>query len=129
MTTVLVTGGAGYVGSHACKALASAGYTPVTYDTLERGDAGAVKWGPLEPGDVGDGPRLAEVIRKYAPNAVMHFAAYSDVAESVADPRRYWKNNVLGTLTLLEAMRESSIGLIVFSSSCAIDIVALFRLS
>src|SRR5580658_992985 len=102
---VLVTGGAGYVGAHACKALAAAGYVPVVYDNLSRGHARAVKWGPLEEGDIQDGPRLAEVLRRHAPLAVMHFAALTYVAESVEDPGLYYRNNVTGALTLLDAMR------------------------
>ncbi len=120
MTVVLVTGGAGYVGSHACKALAFAGYTPVTYDSLERGHDWAVKWGPLEEGDLCDGARLAEVIANHRPAAVMHFAAYAYVDESMSEPAKYYRNNVLGTLTLLETMREFEVDFIAFSSSCAI---------
>ena len=81
MTTVLVTVGAGYVGSHAFKALALAGYTPVTYDNLSRGHRDAVKWGPLEVGDLLDGQRLAEVFAAHKPDAVMHFAALALVSE------------------------------------------------
>ena len=120
MTVVLVTGGAGYVGSHACKALAAAGHTPVTYDSLERGHDWAVKWGPLEAGELCDRARLAEVIANHRPTAVMHFAAYADVGESVAEPDKYYRNNVAGTLALLETMRDHDVALIVFSSSCAI---------
>ena len=82
MGTVLVTGGAGYVGSHACKTLARAGYTPVTYDSLVHGHDWAVKWGPLEIGDMLDSARLEEVITRYRPEVVMHFAAFANVAES-----------------------------------------------
>jgi UDP-arabinose 4-epimerase len=119
MTNVLVTGGAGYVGSHACKALARAGYLPITYDSLIHGHDWAVKWGPLELGDVLDGDRLREVIRKHRPEAVMHFAAFAYVGESVAEPAKYYRNNVLGTLSLLDAMRAENVGEIVFSSTCA----------
>lgn len=118
--TILVTGGAGYIGSHACKALARAGYTPVAYDNLVYGHEWAVKWGPLERGDILDRSRLDEVINHYRPNAVMHFAAFAYVGESVNDPGKYYRNNVVGTLTLLEAMRDHGIGRIVFSSSCAV---------
>ena len=117
---VLVTGGAGYVGSHACKALAGAGYLPVTYDNLVRGHADAVRWGPLEMGDMLDGDRIAEVIATHRPLAVMHFAAASEVGESVADPIKYYRNNVQGTLTLLDAMRHGGVDAIVFSSTCAV---------
>src|SRR5580704_6934338 len=97
--SVLVTGGAGYIGSHACKALAAAGYTPVTYDNLVQGHDWAVKWGPLERGDGGDAARLREVFGAHRPVAVMHFAAVAFVGESVADPAKYYRNNVTGTLT------------------------------
>jgi UDP-arabinose 4-epimerase len=116
---VLVTGGAGYIGSHACKALALAGYTPVAYDNLVYGHEWAVKWGPLEIGDIADRSRLDEVIRAHRPAAVMHFAAYAYVGESVTDPFKYYRNNVAGTLTLLEAMRDHDIDRIIFSSTCA----------
>jgi UDP-arabinose 4-epimerase len=116
---VLVTGGAGYVGSHACKAISSAGYTPVVYDNLERGHRWAVQWGPLEEGDLHDRKRLAEVLRQYRPAAAMHFAAYAYVAESVAEPARYFWNNVAGSVSLLEALREAGTRQFVFSSSCA----------
>ena len=116
---VLVTGGAGYVGSHACKALAQAGYTPVTFDNLISGHAWAVKWGPLEMGDIADPARLTEVIQKYDPIAVMHFAAFAYVGESVRDPAKYYRNNVAGTLTLLEVAREQAIDKLIFSSTCA----------
>ncbi len=117
--TVLVTGGAGYVGSHACKALAAAGYRPVVYDSLERGHRWAVKWGPLETGDILDADALKQAMARHKPAAVMHFAAYAFVGESVAAPGLYYRNNVMGTLTLLEAMRDAGIGTVVFSSTCA----------
>jgi UDP-arabinose 4-epimerase len=118
--TVLVTGGAGFVGSHACKALAAAGYLPVTYDSLETGHEWAVKWGPLEKGDLLDRKRLREVLGKHSPHAVLHFAAYISVAESVAEPDRYHRNNVLGSQSLVEAMAELGIAHLVFSSSAAV---------
>jgi UDP-arabinose 4-epimerase len=118
--TVLVTGGAGYVGSHACKALAAAGYRPVTYDNLSRGHARAVKWGPLERGDLLDTARLDKVLRKRRPAAVLHFAALAYVGESVREPERYYLNNVAGTISLLDAMAANGIRRIVFSSSCAV---------
>ena len=117
---VLVTGGAGYVGSHACKALAAAGYAPVAYDNLSRGHAWAVQWGPLERGDLLDQERLARAIRRHRPMAVLHFAALACVGESVADPRIYYHNNVAGTMNLLDAMHAHGVGRIVFSSSCAV---------
>ena len=116
---ILVTGGAGYIGSHACKALALAGYTPISYDNLVYGHRWAVKWGPLEEGDISDRDRLNEVIAKYQPAAVMHFAAYAYVGESVQDPGKYYRNNVAGTLTLLEAMRDHGVNKFIFSSTCA----------
>ena len=119
MTAILVTGGAGYIGSHACKALAAAGYRPVAYDNLVHGHEWAVKWGPLERGDILDGARIAAVIAAYRPSAVMHFAAFAYVGESIAEPAKYYRNNVLGTLTLLEAMRSANLDAIVYSSSCA----------
>ncbi len=120
MATVLVTGGAGYIGSHACKALAAAGHTPVAYDNLIYGHDWAVRWGPLERGDILDPDRLGEVIDQYQPDAVMHFAAFAYVGESVADPAKYYRNNVVGTLTLLDAMRARGVERLVFSSSCTV---------
>jgi UDP-arabinose 4-epimerase len=116
---ILVTGGAGYIGSHACKALAQAGYTPVSYDSLVQGHRWAVRWGPLEVGDITDSIRLNEVISKYQPVAVMHFAAYAYVGESVQDPGKYYRNNVVGTLNLIESMRFHGINNLIFSSTCA----------
>ena len=118
--TVLVTGGAGYVGSHACKALAAAGYLPVTYDNLVCGHERAVRWGPFEKGDLLDSNRLVATLRRYRPSAVMHFAAYCYVGESVIDPFKYYRNNVAGTLSLLESLREAKIDRLVVSSSCAV---------
>lgn len=117
--TILVTGGAGYIGSHACKALAAAGYLPIAYDNLVHGHAQAVKWGPLERGDIADREALDAVIARHRPRAVLHFAAYAYVGESVADPGKYYRNNVAGTLTLLEAVRDHHIPRFVFSSTCA----------
>jgi UDP-arabinose 4-epimerase len=117
--TVLVTGGAGYIGSHVCKALGRAGYQPIVLDNLRCGHAWAVKWGPLVEGDILDRARLDEVFATYSPEAVIHFAAYAYVGESVADPGKYYRNNFVGSLTLLEAMRDHGVDKIVFSSSCA----------
>jgi len=116
---ILVTGGAGYIGAHACKALAQAGYTPITYDNLVYGHELSVKWGPFEQGDILDRNRLDEVIKKYPPTAIMHFAAYAYVGESVEQPGKYYRNNVTGSLTLLEAMRDNNINNFIFSSTCA----------
>lgn len=116
---VLVVGGAGYIGSHSCKALALAGHEPIVYDNLVFGHEDAVKWGPLERGDILDGERLDEVLSRYKPEFVMHFAAFAYVGESVADPAKYYRNNVTGSLSLLEAMRRQGVSNIVFSSTCA----------
>lgn len=116
---VIVTGGAGYIGSHTCKALARAGYLPVTYDSLCRGHAHAVNWGPLEQGDILDGERLRQVFRKHAPIAVIHFAALAYVGESVEQPLLYHQVNVGGSLSLLSAMQQEGVDRFVFSSSCA----------
>ena len=116
---VLVTGGAGYIGAHACKALSRAGYTPIAYDNLVYGHRSAVKWGPLEEGDISDRRRLETVMREYKPGAIMHFAAYAYVGESVEKPSKYYCNNVAGTLMLLETMRSCGIDKIIFSSTCA----------
>ncbi len=119
MENVLVTGGAGYIGSHACKLLKVAGYTPVTYDNLCTGWSDAVKFGPFEQGDLHDRARLDEVFAKYAPAAVMHFAALSQVGEAMAKPGLYWRNNVAGSLTLIEAACDAGCLNFVFSSTCA----------
>lgn len=119
MTTILVTGGAGYIGSHACKALARAGYVPVTYDNLVTGWRDAVKFGPFEQGDLQDRARLDEVFAAYNPAAVMHFAALSEVGESMERPGDYWRNNVLGSLNLVEAAVGAGCLNFVFSSTCA----------
>lgn len=119
MTTVLVTGGAGYIGSHACKALARAGYTPVTFDNLSTGWQDAVKFGPFEQGDLLDRARIDEVFVKHNPVAVMHFAAFSQVGESMEDPGKYWRNNVVGSLNLIEAAADAGCLNFVFSSTCA----------
>lgn len=116
---VLVTGGAGYIGSHACKALAEAGHEPITYDNLSTGHDWAVRWGPLEVGDILDPARLAEVFARHRPDAVMHFAALAYVGVSVRDPSSYHRNNVVGTLNLLDASRAAGVSRTVFSSSCA----------
>jgi UDP-arabinose 4-epimerase len=119
MTSVLVTGGAGYIGSHACKLMAAAGLKPVCYDNLSYGHEGSVRWGPLIIGDVADTDLLVATIEAYRPAAVVHFAAFAYVGESVTDPAKYYRNNVSGTLSLLDAMRRTGIDKIVFSSSCA----------
>ena len=117
--TVLVTGGAGYIGSHACKALKASGYLPVTYDNLSTGWADAVKFGTLEIGDLNDRSRLDEVFTKHQPIAVLHFGALSDVGQSVREPGLYWRNNAVGSLNLIQAMVAANCLKIVFSSTCA----------
>ncbi len=119
MSNVLVTGGAGYIGSHACKALRAAGYTPVTYDNLSTGWQDAVKFGPFEQGALSDRARLDEVFARWQPLAVMHFAALSQVGEAMAKPGLYWRNNVEGSLTLIEAAVAAGVMDFVFSSTCA----------
>jgi UDP-glucose-4-epimerase GalE len=116
---ILVTGGAGYIGSHVCKALATAGYLPIAYDNLCRGHRWAVKWGPLEEGDIADPVRVRVVLDKYQPAALMHFAAYAYVGESVAQPVLYYQNNFAGTAALLRGLLGFRIIPVVFSSSCA----------
>ncbi|MGE0096452.1 MAG: UDP-glucose 4-epimerase GalE [Alphaproteobacteria bacterium] len=117
---VLVTGGAGFVGSHACKALAAAGFLPVTYDNLSQGHRWAVRWGPLEIGDIEDHDRLQQVMDRYRPTAVMHFAASIAAGESMAQPTKYYRNNVSRFLVLLDAMQRQKIDQIVFSSTAAV---------
>lgn len=119
MSTVLVTGGAGYIGAHTCKALAAAGHVPVVYDNLVHGHRAAVRWGPFEAGDIQDRSRLDQVIAAHAPTALIHFAAYAYVGESVTDPGKYYRNNVAGSLNLLETIRDHGIRHMVFSSTCA----------
>ena len=116
---ILVTGGAGYIGSHACKALAARGYTPIAYDNLGRGNRWAVKWGPFEQGDIKDEARVRAVLKKYEPVAVMHFAAYAYVGESVRQPLLYYDNNFNGSAALLRAIVSHRVMPVVFSSSCA----------
>ena len=117
--TVLVTGGAGFIGSHCCKALSAAGHVPVVYDNLVYGHRSAVKWGPFIEGDVSDRPRLVSTMREFGVTAVMHFAAYAYVGESVRNPSKYFQNNVVNALTLLDAMLQAEVRQIVFSSTCA----------
>ncbi|MCX7558308.1 UDP-glucose 4-epimerase GalE [Sulfitobacter sp. F26204] len=119
MAHVLVTGGAGYIGSHACKALKTAGLTPVTYDSLVTGWQDAVKFGPFEQGDLLDRDRLDSVFAQYEPVAVVHFAALSLVGECMQDPGLYWRNNVVGSLNLIEAAVAAQCLDFVFSSTCA----------
>ncbi|HEV7317785.1 MAG TPA: UDP-glucose 4-epimerase GalE [Ensifer sp.] len=116
---VLVTGGAGFIGSHTCKRLAQQGIVPVVYDNLSTGHRANVKWGPLVEGEIEDAECLAEAIRTVSPECLIHFAASAYVGESVEDPGKYYRNNVAGSISLLEACRATGVGRIVFSSSCA----------
>lgn len=116
---ILVTGGAGYIGSHACKALSAAGFTPVTLDSLVHGHRWAVRWGPLAKVDLADRSAVERVLREYSIDAVIHFAAYAYVGESMTDPGKYFRNNVSNTLNLLDAMCAVGVKRIVFSSTCA----------
>ena len=117
---VLVTGGAGFVGSHACKALAQAGFLPVTFDNLETGHEWAVKWGPLVRGDIRDQAALEAAMSAHAPVAVLHFAGLIAVGESVAMPERYYDYNVNGTRSLVAAMASTGLSRVIFSSSAAV---------
>jgi UDP-arabinose 4-epimerase len=117
--TVVVTGGAGYVGSHAAKAFSRAGWRVVTVDNLTRGFAEAVRYGPLIPADIAESEAMAAVFNEYEPDLVAHFAAVAYVGESIAEPELYYTNNVVGTLSMLETMRRCRIDNLIFSSSCA----------
>ncbi|WP_018182337.1 UDP-glucose 4-epimerase GalE [Kaistia granuli] len=117
--TVLVVGGAGFIGSHTAKLLSRQGYDPVVYDNLSTGDAKAVRWGALVEGDILDTERLVATIKAYDPVAVIHFAASAYVGESVENPAKYYRNNVSGTQSLLEACRLTGGRHVIFSSSCA----------
>ena len=118
--TVLVIGGAGYIGAHACRALALRGDKPVVFDNLSSGHAHAVKWGPLVEGDLRNPADLEAAFRTYRLDAVMHFAACIEVGEGQKYPLRFWDNNVGGVITLLKAMRAANVHRLVFSSTCAI---------
>ena len=119
MDTILVTGGAGYIGSHTCKMLAKAGFLPIAYDNLATGHAYAVKWGPLIIGDLENRDKLYATIDKFKPKAVLHFAASTLVLESMENPGKYYRNNLGGSIALLEAMRDYGITNLIFSSTCA----------
>lgn len=116
---ILVTGGAGYIASHTCKALAAAGYIPVVLDNLSTGNREDVKWGPFEEGDVRDIDRVSRILKDHNISAVLHFAASAYVGESVENPELYYGNNVVGIVHLLRACRQSGVNKVVFSSSCA----------
>lgn len=119
MTTLLVTGGAGYVGSHCCKAFAEAGWKVVVFDNLSRGHRDMVRYGGLIEGDLLDRPTLDAAIAKVKPDAIAHFAAFAYVGESVENPALYYRNNTTGTLNLMEAMRDGGVEQLLFSSTCA----------
>lgn len=119
-SNILVTGGAGYIGSHTCKALAKAGYIPVTIDNLASGHRSAVRWGPFIEGDLSNEKLLLQIIQDYKVKAVMHFAADTYVGESMLTPGKYFHNNITNTLTLLNAMVCSKVQKFVFSSTCSI---------
>lgn len=116
---ILVTGGAGFIGSHTCKMLASYGVEPVVFDNLSTGNLESVKWGPFVQGELLDTDRLTSAISKYAPEAVIHFAASAYIEESVSNPAKYYKNNVLGMFSLLDACLIMNLKNMIFSSSCA----------
>lgn len=116
---VLVTGGAGFIGSHTCLALHKAGYIPVTFDNLSRGHGHFCQWGPLVKADIRETSRLVRTINEYKIKSVLHFAALAYVGESVSDPQLYYNNNVMGTLSLLKACEQTQIQNFIFSSSCA----------
>ncbi|MBM3515846.1 MAG: UDP-glucose 4-epimerase GalE [Alphaproteobacteria bacterium] len=120
MANVLVTGGAGFVGAHVCKALARAGHRPIAFDNLSRGQRTAVKSGPLEVSDVLDRAALTDALRRHKIEAVMHLAGLTVVHESVAEPARYYVNNVAGTIDVLAAMADAQVKSIVLSSSCTV---------
>lgn len=119
MKNVLVTGGAGYIGSHACKVLKNQGYNPVVFDNLSTGWQDAVKFGPFVKGDLSDRAVLDSVFDQFNPVAVLHFAALSQVGEATENPGLYWRNNIVGSLTLIEAAVAAGCLEFVFSSTCA----------
>jgi UDP-arabinose 4-epimerase len=116
---ILVAGGAGYIGSHACKALARAGHLPIVVDDLSTGNEWAVRWGALVRGNIGDQDLVTRVLRAEKIDAVLHFAASAYVGESMVQPKKYFWNNVVNSLSLLDAMRAAGVANIVFSSTCA----------
>ncbi len=116
---VLITGGAGYIGSHTAKFVAEAGWNPIVLDNLKRGHRSAVQWGPLIVADLGDRAALDRVFEQHSIQAVLHFAAFAYVGESMQSPDMYFHNNFAGSLSLLDAMRAHGVGTIVFSSTCA----------
>ncbi len=120
MPHVLVTGGAGYIGSHTCKILAQRGLTPVVLDNLVHGQRANVRWGPFFHGDVADSELVGRIVREHDIRALVHFAAYAYVGESMQQPEKYFDNNVGRGLRLLQAARENGVRHVVFSSTCAV---------
>lgn len=120
MKNILVTGGAGYIGSHTCAALAAEGYQPVVLDNLVYGHEWAVKWGPLVRASVGDREVVRQLIRDYKIDAVIHFAAYAYVGESMQFPMKYYQNNVAETIALLDVLLSEKVDKFIFSSTCAV---------
>ena len=116
---ILVTGGAGYIGSHTCRELQRQGYEPIVFDNLENGYQENVLWGPLFKGDLRKAEQLEACFEKFNPAAVIHFAAYAYVGESVKEPEKYYDNNVIGSFNLLKIMKKFGVNKLVFSSSCA----------
>jgi len=116
---ILIAGGAGYIGSHMCKYLYQKGFTPIVLDNLIYGHREAVRWGPFYKGNIQDKNLLSRLFLKHEIEAVMHFAAFAYVGESLIDPEKYYENNVAATISLLEVMKENSIRDFIFSSSCA----------
>jgi len=119
MKRILITGGAGYIGSHTAKAVARKGWQPVVFDNFSAGHEWAVKWGPCVRGDLADTEAIRAALRQHRPDAVLHFAASAYVGESVSNPRKYFRNNIVNSLNLLDVMLEEHVNTIVFSSSCA----------
>src|SRR4051812_34614598 len=116
---ILVAGGAGYIGSHTCKALKRAGYEPVTLDNLCLGHRDFVRWGPLVVADIADTSAVTKACKDYQVAAAIHFAAYAAVGESIQEPAKYYANNVVGSYRLLEGLRAAGVPAVLFSSSCA----------
>lgn len=118
--SILISGGAGYIGSHTAKSLSRAGFEPVVYDNLSTGHRWAVKWGPLIEADLCDQNTLKQALKRYNVTAAIHFAAHAYVGESVLEPRRYFENNVTNSLNLIHALLDAGVNCLVFSSSCAV---------
>lgn len=117
---VMVTGGAGYIGSHTCKILKKLGHNPIVLDDLSSGNEWAVKWGPLVAGDISDKALVMSTVKKYNITALIHFAAHAYVGESIKNPQKYFQNNVIGSINLFDAIMDMGVDKIVFSSTCAV---------